>query len=85
MMFRRISRDYHCPECRGLEAYRIKRQGVVVKVLCKILNLRPHHCPSCNLYFLGPRQPGLVRIRKCGSPPRGPNGGTKPHPASLLH
>lgn len=82
MMFRRISRDHHCPECKGSEAYRIKRQGIALKFLCKILNLRPHYCPCCDLYFLGQSLPGMVRIRKCGSPHRGT---ARPHAANLTH
>jgi hypothetical protein len=82
MMFRRISKDQKCPNCRGSESYRIRREGLSVKVVCKILNLRPHYCPNCDLYFLGPRHRGMQKIRIPS--PRTRNEGNAQHQTSGL-
>ena len=57
MLFRRITKGHTCPVCKGADAYRIKRAGLPVKIACKLLNLRPHWCPDCDTFFLGPRRP----------------------------
>lgn len=56
MMFQRISRQKNCPVCKSAEVYRVKRVGFSVKAACGLLNLRPHWCPHCDTFFLGPRQ-----------------------------
>jgi hypothetical protein len=56
MKFRRISRARGCPVCKYADVYRVKRAGFLVKAACRILNLRPHWCPECDTFFLGPRQ-----------------------------
>jgi len=66
MRFRRISRAKTCPVCKSVEAYRVKRAGLRVKVVCRILNLRPYWCPECDTFFLGPRQPGVRRVEERG-------------------
>ncbi len=55
MMFQRITRGRTCPVCKSPEAYRVKRAGLSVKIVCKVLNLRPQWCPQCDTFFLGPR------------------------------
>ncbi len=80
MMFPRISKDQKCPNCRGSESYRIRRDGLSVKVVCKILNLRPHYCPDCDLYFLGRRHRGMQKIRIPS--PRTSNKGNAQHQTS---
>ncbi len=56
MKFQRISRARGCPVCKYADVYRVKRAGFLVKVACRILNLRPHWCPECDTFFLGPKQ-----------------------------
>jgi hypothetical protein len=56
MMFQRISRERACPVCKNTDVYRVKRAGLSVKVVCRIFNLRPHWCPACDTFFLGPKQ-----------------------------
>jgi len=56
MMFQRISKSRACPVCKNAEVYRVKRMGLPVKVVCRIFDLRPHWCPECDTFFLGPRQ-----------------------------
>jgi hypothetical protein len=56
MMFQRISRARGCPTCKNADVYRVKRAGLAVKVACRVLNLRPHWCPECDTFFLGPKQ-----------------------------
>jgi hypothetical protein len=86
MIFLRISRDYKCPICRGSEAYRIKREGFLTKVACKVLNLRPHYCPNCDLHFLGPRRRGMPRTQHIGTPTTPNTNEDAQHEAgSLLH
>ncbi|MGB7849000.1 MAG: hypothetical protein WBL63_25525 [Candidatus Acidiferrum sp.] len=55
MMFQRISRKRACPVCKNADVYRVKRAGLSIKVVCRILNLRPHWCPGCDTFFLGPK------------------------------
>lgn len=55
MLFQRISKTRTCPVCSGGDAYRVRRAGFPVKVVCKLLNLRPHWCPDCDTFFLGPK------------------------------
>lgn len=55
MMFQKITRGRTCPVCKSPEAYRVKRAGLSVKIVCKVLNLRPQWCPQCDTFFLGPR------------------------------
>ena len=56
MMFQRISRARGCPVCKNADVYRVKRAGLAVKAVCRVLNLRPHWCPECDTFFLGPKQ-----------------------------
>lgn len=69
-MFRRISKDRNCPVCKSAEAYRVKRAGLPVKVVCRLLNLRPHWCPDCDTFFLGPRHANSVRVEEMYGPDR---------------
>ena len=55
MLFQRISRERTCPVCKNAEVYRMKRVGLPVKLVCRVLNLRPHWCPNCDTFFLGPK------------------------------
>jgi len=64
MRFQRISRTPGCPVCKYADVYRVKRAGFLVKILCRILNLRPHWCPECDTFFLGPRQSKSSRSRE---------------------
>lgn len=75
MMFQRVSKDYKCPLCRSSEAYRIKREGFWNKLVCKVLNLRPHYCPNCDIYFRAPSHRRLRRRfhHESPAPPNSPN------------
>jgi hypothetical protein len=66
MMFQRISRERACPVCKNADVYRVKRAGLSVKVVCRILNLRPHWCPNCDTFFLGPKQSKAGQTRGRG-------------------
>ena len=87
MMFRRISRDRTCPVCKSAEAYRVKRAGFTVKMVCRVLNLRPHWCAECDTFFLGPRQPGVRRVVERGKLEErsGPKGGYGEQAGGRLH
>lgn len=86
MKFQRITKGRECPVCKGSEAYRIRRAGMSVKVVCRLFNLRPHYCPNCDTFFLGPRHTKDLSIRQ----PLGPasnhqQGGNLPQAGSLPH
>jgi hypothetical protein len=84
MLFQRISKARTCPVCKSPEAYRVRRAGLSVKVVCKILNVRPHWCPNCDTFFLGPRHSKEVRIDSTFHSARTPSatGQTEPHSVS---
>jgi hypothetical protein len=86
MMFLRISKNYKCPICASSEAYRIRREGLLTKLACKILNLRPHYCPNCDVYFLGPRRRAMLGSQHTETP-RTPNTNedAQHQAGSLLH
>jgi hypothetical protein len=79
MNYRRITRERTCPVCKGSEAYRIRRAGISIKLACRLLNLRPHYCPSCDTFFLGPRHTRDLHIEEPLS------SGNQPQAGSLLH
>jgi hypothetical protein len=86
MRFQRITKERICPVCKSPSSYRVKRAGLPVKVLCSLLNLRPHWCPECDTFYLGPRRskdnhPGEA-FEAAGRPPQGPN---QPQAGSLPH
>jgi ssDNA-binding Zn-finger/Zn-ribbon topoisomerase 1 len=70
MRFQRISRARGCPVCKYAEVHRVKRAGFVVKVVCRILNLRSHWCPECDTFFLGPKQLKSSRTKEERELPR---------------
>jgi hypothetical protein len=67
MKFKRITRKRGCPECGGSDEYRVRREGMYVKVVSAILNVRPHYCPSCDVYFFAPRH--SQQAQTGGKPP----------------
>jgi len=79
MLFQRISRARNCPVCKNTEVLRMKRVGLPVKVVCRVLNLRPHWCPNCDTFFLGPRQLHSVQGEPSFELP-GSKGNTPGHP-----
>lgn len=88
MRFKRITRKPGCPECGGSEEYRVKREGIYVKVVSAILNVRPHYCPYCDVFFFAPRhskraqasgKPSTESLRTQNQPSR------QLHPRSLTH
>jgi hypothetical protein len=81
MLFHRISKTRTCPKCHSADAYRVRRTGIPVKVVCKLLNVRPHRCPDCDTFFLGPRSSREQRRIEPSMPePRTPKtgGGAQP-------
>jgi hypothetical protein len=60
------------------QAYRIKREGVAERLVCSMLNLRPHYCPNCDMYFFGPRQ--TKRLHNEKNVPAPPNVQSNQHP-----
>ena len=86
MIFQRITRERTCPVCKGANSYRVKRAGLSIKLLCRILNLRPHWCPDCDTFFLGPKRSKDVRVdQRFSSHGRPPLGGYQPQAGSLSH
>jgi len=74
MKFQQMTRNKTCPSCGGMESYRIKREGVFVKLVCGLMNVRPHYCPTCDVYYFGPRHSGQLK----GQMPLQPHGETRP-------
>ena len=70
MMFHKITRGRTCPVCKSPEAYRVKRAGLPVKLVCKVLNLRPQWCPQCDTFFLGPRHAKKQSVENLLAPAR---------------
>jgi hypothetical protein len=85
MKFHRITRERTCPVCQGVEAYRIRREGLTVKVVCGLLNLRPHYCPTCDTYYFGPRHSRRMHREQPPSHPATPPPGHQPHADSFSH
>ncbi len=86
MMFHKITRGRTCPVCKSPEAYRVKRAGLSVKLVCKVLNLRPQWCPQCDTFFLGPRHSKKHIIHDPLGSARPPKpGGTPTQAGSLSH
>lgn len=73
MLFKRISKERVCPVCKNPEVYRVKRAGISVKIACRILDLRPHWCPECDTFFLGPRQTMPARAQTATAVASGEN------------
>ena len=85
-MFRRISRARTCPVCKSAEVYRVKRTGIPVRVVSRILNLRPYWCSECDTFFLAPRPPKALRIEKDYELENSENKGTeRPHLDGTSH
>ncbi len=85
MMFQRISKGRKCPVCNSADVYRVRRAGLSVKLVCKFLNLRPHWCPDCDTFFLGPRHTKDVRIGETLSSPGSPRQGGSQQAGSVPH
>jgi hypothetical protein len=64
MVFQRITRERKCPVCNSEASYRVRRAGLPVRVVCSVLNLRPHWCPECDTFYLGPRRAKDVRVEE---------------------
>jgi hypothetical protein len=64
MVFQRMTRERVCPVCKSKASYRVKRAGLPVKLVCSLLNLRPHWCPECDTFYLGPRRAKDVRVEQ---------------------
>jgi len=62
MLFRHISKSRNCPECQSAEVFRVKRTGVALKIVCNVMNVRPHWCASCDTFFLAPKQEKERRV-----------------------
>lgn len=86
MKFQRISKERACPVCKNVDVYRIKRTGLHVKVVCRLLNLRPHWCPDCDTFFLGPKVSGSRRtVGPYPLPGRTEKTANQPQAGSLPH
>jgi len=82
MKFQRISKERTCPECRSTDVHRVKRTGLPVKVLCGILNLRPHRCSECDTLFLAPTHSKPPRIQEPNGLTSGENAGSNQYRSS---
>jgi hypothetical protein len=85
MLFQRITKGRTCPVCKSAAVYRVKRSGLPIKVVCKLLNLRPHWCPECDTFFLGPRRSKDLRIPGPLGSTNQPQGDSQPQAGSLPH
>jgi hypothetical protein len=88
MMFQKITKDRTCPVCKSPSSYRVKRAGLPVKMVCSLLNLRPHWCPECDTFYLGPRRPKDPHVEKSfrsGVGSASTQGGGQPQPGSVSH
>jgi hypothetical protein len=86
MMFQKITRERTCPVCKSPSSYRVKRAGMPVKIVCSLLNLRPHWCPECDTFYLGPRRPKEIRAEDSyGAAGNAAQGGTQTPAGSLQH
>jgi hypothetical protein len=86
MVFQRITKQLKCPVCKSESSFRVKRAGLSVKMVCGLLNVRPHWCPECDTFYLGPRRSKDLRMehsyRSAGNLGKG---GTQPQPGNLPH
>jgi hypothetical protein len=62
MLLRNISNGRVCSSCRSEDVYRVRRAGIAVKTVCRVLDVRPYWCANCDNFFLAPKRP---------RPPRG--------------
>lgn len=62
MKFRKFSKTQACPACRSTDVYRLKRQGIANRLVCKFSDYRPHWCANCDTFFYAPKRPHAVRI-----------------------
>lgn len=62
MFFGYITRERTCPRCNGSEVYRVRRNGIALRAVCNVFNVRPHWCAECDNFFLAPKQDKAVRI-----------------------
>jgi hypothetical protein len=86
MVFTRVTRGRTCPVCKCPDVYRVKRTGLPVRMLCKVLNLRAHWCPECDTFFLGPKHAKYLRVGESIGQVRSQKpGGGQPHVSSLPH
>jgi hypothetical protein len=85
MVFQRITRGRTCPVCKSGSTFRVKRAGLPIKMVCGLLNLRPHWCPECDTFYLGPRRAKDVRVEESYRPAGPGKTGGQPQPDSLPH
>ena len=84
MKFRRINNVRTCPECKSADVYRVRRTGIPLKVVCRIVNLRPYWCSACDTFFLAPRRSKPVGIQEQHGLPSGENKGANLPPTDGL-
>jgi hypothetical protein len=86
MKFKRITKERGCPECGGSDEYRVKREGFYVKAVSLFLNVRPHYCPNCDMYFFAPRRAKWAQPAEPAEPVRAQQrANSQLHPRSLTH
>ncbi len=86
MRFQRISKARTCPECKSKDVYRVKRTGLSLRMVCRIVNLRPYWCSACDTFFLAPKHSKSVRIQEqYGLPSRENKGANLPPADGLTH
>jgi hypothetical protein len=66
--------------------FRLKRAGLPVKLICRLLNFRQHWCPECDTFFLGPKHAKYLGIEESFGTVRNQKAGAKQqHAGSLPH
>lgn len=84
MKFQKFSKSHRCPTCKGTDAYRVKRVGLAMRLVCSVSNYRPHWCPNCDTFFLAPRQSRSVKVERRFDTSKPQQGGAKPSQAAGL-
>jgi len=49
-----VSNKRICPHCGSKAVQRTRRQGLYIRLVCFIRNVRPFRCDSCDHLFLAP-------------------------------
>lgn len=86
MLFRRISWDRTCPECKSADVYRVNSPSLALRALCRVSSLRTRWCANCDTFFLSPKQ---AKSHRTGDP-LGPtnlnrSGPSQPHASGPSH
>jgi len=80
MKFHKFSKTQACPLCQSKDIYRLKRSGLVNRIVCTVSHYRPHWCSNCDSFFYAPKRPRTVRIEGSYGISRRPHDGEGKQP-----